>query len=267
MRKTLFLLISVALMAACQCSNTASGNSKETVSVEENVDSMALKAQVFIKAFPGIVVDYQDGNLIFADGSKLVFDDGRKKNFQQLLDETDPEDMLSIPYVFTPGVNPGYLYDPGRFRCDPLMRKVYGSSKEAVAANLVKVDWFGRPLSFTKVNGAADSLRAVVNDIKKHPEWLKYVENPGGSFYWRMVRGANRLSAHSFGIAVDICTANSNYWKWDNRNAVELDHIGYKNRIPAEIVKVFEKHGFIWGGNWYHYDTMHFEYRPELLVK
>jgi hypothetical protein len=30
-------------------------------------------------------------------------------------------------------------------------------------------------------------------------------------------------------------------------------------------VRVFEKHGFIWGGAWYHYDTMHFEYRPELL--
>jgi len=22
---------------------------------------------------------------------------------------------------------------------------------------------------------------------------------------------------------------------------------------------------FIWGGRWYHFDTMHFEYRPELL--
>ena len=28
----------------------------------------------------------------------------------------------------------------------------------------------------------------------------------------------------------------------------------------------FETHGFIWGGKWYHYDTMHFEYRPELLM-
>ncbi|MDD5211432.1 MAG: M15 family metallopeptidase, partial [Sulfuricurvum sp.] len=26
------------------------------------------------------------------------------------------------------------------------------------------------------------------------------------------------------------------------------------------------KYGFIWGGRWYHYDTMHFEYRPELLA-
>jgi hypothetical protein len=31
------------------------------------------------------------------------------------------------------------------------------------------------------------------------------------------------------------------------------------------IVRVFERHGFIWGGRWRHYDTMHFEYRPELI--
>jgi hypothetical protein len=35
--------------------------------------------------------------------------------------------------------------------------------------------------------------------------------------------------------------------------------------MPYEIVDIFEKQGFIWGGKWYHFDTMHFEYRPELL--
>ena len=40
----------------------------------------------------------------------------------------------------------------------------------------------------------------------------------------------------------------------------------YRNRIPWEIVEVFEKHGFVWGGKWYHYDTMHFEYRPEIIA-
>jgi D-alanyl-D-alanine carboxypeptidase-like protein len=33
--------------------------------------------------------------------------------------------------------------------------------------------------------------------------------------------------------------------------------------MPRDIVDIFERHGFIWGGKWY--DTMHFEYRPELL--
>ena len=37
----------------------------------------------------------------------------------------------------------------------------------------------------------------------------------------------------------------------------------YRSDTPAEIVEIFEKHGFIWGGRWFHYDTMHFEYRPE----
>jgi len=41
--------------------------------------------------------------------------------------------------------------------------------------------------------------------------------------------------------------------------------LSYKNKIPQGIIDIFEKHGFIWGGKWYHYDTMHFEYRPELL--
>ena len=47
----------------------------------------------------------------------------------------------------------------------------------------------------------------------------------------------------------------------------ELDRLKYENRVPEEIVNIFERHGFIWGGRWYHYDTMHFEFRPEFLTK
>ena len=36
--------------------------------------------------------------------------------------------------------------------------------------------------------------------------------------------------------------------------------------MQDHVVEVFEKHGFIWGGKWYHYDTMHFEYRPEIIA-
>lgn len=35
---------------------------------------------------------------------------------------------------------------------------------------------------------------------------------------------------------------------------------------PEEVVNVFENHGFIWGGKWRNYDTIHFEYRPELII-
>ena len=54
----------------------------------------------------------------------------------------------------------------------------------------------------------------------------------------------------------------SDYWYWRPHDGA----IVYRNRMPEEIVAIFEKHGFIWGGKWYHFDTMHFEFRPELLV-
>ena len=50
-------------------------------------------------------------------------------------------------------------------------------------------------------------------------------------------------------------------WAW----ARNRGDIPYRNRIPYEIAEVFEAERFIWGGKWYHYDTMHFEYRPELI--
>jgi hypothetical protein len=34
---------------------------------------------------------------------------------------------------------------------------------------------------------------------------------------------------------------------------------------PSVVVEIFEKHGFVWGGKWYHFDNMHFEYRPEII--
>ncbi|MGW8266533.1 MAG: M15 family metallopeptidase, partial [Longimicrobiales bacterium] len=34
---------------------------------------------------------------------------------------------------------------------------------------------------------------------------------------------------------------------------------------PPAVVEAFERHGFVWGGKWAHFDTMHFEYRPEIL--
>ena len=70
-------------------------------------------------------------------------------------------------------------------------------------------------------------------------------------------RATDRPSAHSYGIAIDLNDALSDYWRWEKN--------GWKNRIPQPIVDAFEAEGFIWGGRWFHFDTMHFEYRPELL--
>ena len=221
------------------------------------------KAQKLIDAYPDMQLTYSDNAIVFPDGTRIVYDDGKEKDFVTMLDHSDIEDMFSMTYD-TEATEPAYLNDCGRSRCEVLFKKMYGSSAAEVQKNLVKIEWFGQQLPITKVNGVNEKLQAVYQELKQKPELKKYLLQ-ASSFYWRQVRGANRLSAHSYGIAFDINVANSNYWLWSNKGKSETDQIKYVNRIPQEIVKIFEKHGFIWGGRWYHYDTMHFEYRPEFL--
>ena len=40
---------------------------------------------------------------------------------------------------------------------------------------------------------------------------------------------------------------------------------GYQEK--RVIVESFEKYGFVWGGKWSHFDILHFEYKPEIIIK
>ena len=229
-------------------------------------DTTTLKAKALAKAYPDCIKAYNNGMLTFADGSEMPFDDGKTKTFEQRLDNADAEDMMEH-YIDNNGEPPAYLSDVGRTRCEALFKKMYGNTSAAVGKQLTTVDWFGQKLKFSSTNGAADSLRAVAREIAQYPDLIKYAKPSAGTFYWRTVRGAKRLSAHSFGIAIDVCTSRSNYWRWDYPGRGETAKIGYRNAFPHQLAEIFARHGFIWGGNWYHYDTMHFEFRPEYFVE
>lgn len=225
-------------------------------------------AAILLRCYPDHIKDYRDGKLVMADGSTIVYDDGRDKSFVEKLDDADPEDMFAFTYDLN-SWTPQYQQDAGRSRCEQLFKKMYGASAAAVQRNLVTVKWFGQNVQFTRVNGAADSLRAVAAELARHPALKKHLHS-SGSFYWRKVRGAKRQSAHSYGMTIDIGVAGGggggDYWQWRNPGKGENARITYFNHMPHEVVEIFERHGFIWGGRWYHYDTMHFEFRPEILM-
>lgn len=160
-------------------------------------------------------------------------------------------------------------------RYEQLFRKMYGNSAQEVKRKLVTIYWmpsiFGKryPLKVTTVNGIDKKLRRISAALEKlPPHYFKYLANPAGGFYWRNVAHQSYLSSHSFGIAIDINSSYSNYWLWDMKKSKQpITNLSYHNRIPLRIVNIFEKEGFFWGGRWsYYYDTMHFEYRPELFV-
>lgn len=242
---------------------TTDGDKSAASSSTISSDTIPENVRKIMKVYPDFNISYSDNHLVFTDGTTIVYDDGREKSFVEKLDDCDVEDMFSMTYDRDATI-PAYLNDCGRGRSEQLYKKMYGNNEAEVKNNLVDVEWFGQKIPFTKVNGANLQLAKVATDLKAMPEMKKYLTK-ASSFYWRKVRGANRQSAHSYGIAIDINTTYSNYWLWSNPKCSETDKLKYENQIPLEIVKVFEKHGFVWGGRWYHYDTMHFEYRPELV--
>ena len=246
-------------------------------------DTLPLGIRKFLAAYPGSFKGATYNALIWPDDSLMEFDDGNiYKDYYKQLKEGDMEDMLKIPYTV------GYMesppvknFNPGVIRYEPFFFKMYGGSKEAVVARLQEVQWVpGEPkkpsdpkkpfyLKATGVNDVDGKLQAVTDSLMKLPHLHKYLVPPGGTFNWRNIALTKSVSMHSFGIAIDICVKYSNYWRWDHPGVQpeQEKDIPMKNSIPQEIAHIFEHFGFIWGGKWYHYDTMHFEYRPELTVK
>lgn len=216
-----------------------------------------------MKAYPHQIIDFKENKLIFSDNSSLVYDDFKKKTKQELIDNADVEDQFSYFYKL------GSINDAGRIRNEAFFKKIYGNSKAEVEKNLVEIVWcpklVNQKIKVTTVNGFDKIVNKLAAELDNHPEYKTYLSNIAGTFNWRKIAGTNRLSMHSFGMTLDINTKYSNYWQWDCKCKNENTQLIYKNRIPKKLVAIFEKYGFIWGGNWYHYDTMHFEYRSEFF--
>ena len=247
----------------------------QTLTSDSSIAPLAAGLAALLKAYPEHLASADSNTLYWKDGTAMRYDDGLKgKNALDLLNNPDLEDQFLYPYpkgaAYLPIPRPN---DPGRIRYEPFFLKMYGDSKQAVQKNLRTIVWMPKvhnvSLQVTTVNGVDKKLEAISEELQKlDPKFYPYLANPGGTFNWRLIAGTKRMSMHSFGMTIDINVAHSDYWRWAVKDPQEdgTRPIPYKNRIPLEIVAIFEKHGFIWGGKWYHFDTMHFEYRPELLL-
>jgi hypothetical protein len=231
----------------------------------------ATAGQRLIAAYPQFLERTDGTTLVWRDGARQALVGNRPSmSWAERLDRGDLTDMFFDRYVRGGTGTPANLSDPGRVRPRAFFDKMYGDcTRGEVSANLVDVVWLPRKapqrLKMTRVNGVADKLAAISRELDAlSASFDRYLIPSAGTYNCRAIAGSNRISAHGYGIAIDIATPNADYWQWAGQK--EGRSIPFRNRIPAEIVRIFEAHGFIWGGAWYHYDTMHFEYRPELLL-
>ena len=101
-----------------------------------------------------------------------------------------------------------------------------------------------------------DAIQGALTEIKQR-ELAKYVNvananRYGGCFVARLNRMAGTFgspSRHAYGAALDINTTENYQWRTPKMN--------------CEIVLIFRKWGFAWGGNFWPTDGMHFEYVGE----
>ncbi len=222
------------------------------------------------EAYPEYIISADEHFISFQNGTKLPYTTTiTKSTWLEKLNNADLKMQLSQNYPKNKiSTSPTYLFDPGRLRYQPFFSEMYGKNKPAIETNLVKIDWQTstgiKKILVSKINNIDQKLIQISKEIANLPVHIKqWADNPA-TYYYRTIKDTNRLSMHSYGIAIDLSPSKTEYWK--NEATDELVNLDYHNSMPLEIVSIFEKYGFIWGGRWYHYDTMHFEYRPELLA-
>ena len=102
------------------------------------------------------------------------------------------------------------------------------------------------------------SVRAWKDNIDRMYGWV-----------WRNIGGTQSRSFHAYGIAIDIMPrvtgGRAVYWRWAGPDWMTIPH-ERRYHPPDVVIQAFESFGFIWGGKWPVFDTIHFEYRPELLL-
>ncbi len=262
------LLLAMIVLISCNQAQNSTPNTPQndaSKSTETAKESIPLFVQCLMEAYPDQIIGYADNLIYWSDSTTMVYDDGKEKSAVQKMDDADIEDMSY--WVYPDDVTD--FNDAGRIRSEAFFKKMYGKTQGEMNKNLTTIVWcpktVGQTLRISTVNGVDKQLKKVSDELDQHPEWKKYLSGPS-TVNWRVVAGTNRLSPHSYGMTIDMGVAQSNYWKWDHPKASETDPIDYRNRFPLELVQIFEKYGFIWGGRWYHYDNMHFEYRPEVLL-
>jgi hypothetical protein len=240
---------------------------------EKYIRTMKQDLLCLMMAYPEYIKDI-DGEvngkvyIVLKSGRKVLYDDKREKGPEEKLGNPDLQDMLEQIYPLTTTKKlMAENFDPGRGRVYDLMTEVYGGSQSVISKNLTNVKVGYHNCQFNKNNQAAEALKSVMKELvplsRNNNRIGGFVFPVSGSFNYRRIAGTNRLSPHSFGIAIDLVRDKRDYWKWVSHKEGEKRLANY----PTELVELFEKNNFIWGGKWWHFDILHFEYRPEIIMK
>jgi flavodoxin len=172
--------------------------------------------------------------------------------------------------AYRPVVNPGAVRSP-------FFETLWQARTRAEAfAHQQWINFLGRQVRIHEYIAAPmGRVEARIQELAKSdpeiPGWLNNLASITG-WNWRNVAGSENRSFHAYGIAVDLLmkaqAGMETYWQWTAAKGIDWRTVPVDKRQnpPVAVIRAFEEQGFIWGGRWSRYDTMHFEYHPELLI-
>ena len=244
----------------------------KAVGDKDNTTEMKQDILILMLAYPEYIVGVEKKNddvyVIMKSGKKIIYDDKKQKSHEEKLANPDLQDMLEQDYPLEKNTEiMDKTFDPGRGRHYELLNEVYGNSKASIEKNLISLKYGYTNYQFNSKNKANTSLEDALKEsmtLAKTIGGIGSILYPAsGTYNYRVISGTGRLSPHSYGIAIDLKSDKKDYWKWSSEKQGKERLKDY----PKELVEAFEKNNFVWGGKWGHFDILHFEYRPEIILK
>jgi hypothetical protein len=207
-------------------------------------------------------------------GEEIYYKNGKMLSVRNLDRHAEFE---SIFYRYSPGPLKG-LPEPAEFpenRSSDFLDALFGSTEQEIRKSSQWIGFLGHRVYMHKI--CAEPLKRVEARIYEEAGQSEDVRQflSGLSVLYSMKRrkiaGSGRLSYHAYGLAIDIIPKSYGgkdvYWRWSASLENDWGSIPYSERWhpPEKVIEAFEENGFVWGGKWYHFDTVHFEYRPEII--
>lgn len=232
----------------------------------------------FVEAYAALIdsVVYREGDATFFMGSGPIrFMGGRMllegradqdADFQPVFYRYSLEPLLTAP---PPTGEPVYSTD--------VLETLFGRTEAEIRRHGRSATFLGHRVFVNTL--LLEPLEAVEHEIRDAARgdpavahWIDELDVVY-SFASRSIAGSGSRSFHAWGMAVDLRPASYGgrhvYWRWSrarDRKGWSRIPIGQRWAPPRAVVEAFERQGFVWGGKWFHFDAIHFEYRPEIIL-
>ncbi|MDR2111210.1 MAG: M15 family metallopeptidase [Spirochaetaceae bacterium] len=149
-------------------------------------------------------------------------------------------------------------------------------TREEAYDRVKSIRFLGRPVlvHYSILEELALAEERILTEAKTDAQVRRWISNLGSlsGWNWRNIAETQSRSFHAYGAALDLLPVSqrglATYWLWTAEHNSQWWTVPYEKRLhpPEAVIKAFESYGFIWGGKWVFFDTMHFEYRPEILI-